>query len=97
MQQLPRNSELDLHIALRNSTGLKYLGCRFDRGLVGSITVNVSGHALGAWWDDAGNYCFSTVAYRPTTTKVQSVKEAIATTQLRASSQIARTTDTENI
>ena len=91
MQQTPGNSELHLLLGLRNSTALKYLGCRFDRGLVGSITVNVSGHALGAWWYDAGNYCFSAVAYRPTTTKVQSVEEAIATTQHRVSSHIVQT------
>jgi hypothetical protein len=95
MQQVPRNSELDLLLKLRNSTTLKYLGCRFDRGLVGSVTVSVSGHALGAWWYDSGDYCFAGIAYRPTTSRVQSIEEAIAMTQQRVSSHITRTTVAE--
>ena len=39
MRQLARNSEFAAMLALQESIELAFLGCRFDRGLVGSIAV----------------------------------------------------------
>lgn len=60
-----RNAELAALEALRASYGAAILGFQFDRGLTGTVTVFLSGRALGAWWFDDGVYKFARIARRP--------------------------------
>lgn len=90
--QSPRNAELKLLIGLRSSTTLKYLGCRFDRGLVGGVTVTVRNHPLGAWWYDRERYCFSPIAYRPGQISVETVDQARDETQRLATANMTAET-----
>ena len=63
MRQLARNSELAAMLALQESIELAFLGCRFDRGLVGSIAVTLGNYALGAWWFEYDRFQFATTAF----------------------------------
>lgn len=88
--QSPRNAELKLLVGLRRSTTLKYLGCHFDRGLVGGVTVTVRNHPLGAWWYDSERYCFSAIAYRPGRISVETVEQACDETQRLITGKMVR-------
>ena len=45
--QSSRNAELELLKTLQAAQGLKVVGCRFYRGLVGGIGVSVPDRAIG--------------------------------------------------
>lgn len=82
MWNLPRNAELEALLELRRSVELKFLGCAFHRGLVGSVTMTLGRQALGAWWHENGCYHFATTAYRKRSEYVaHTVSEVVATTR----------------
>ncbi|MFY0613426.1 MAG: hypothetical protein JXQ99_17970 [Hyphomicrobiaceae bacterium] len=82
-----RNAEMRLLIALQNSAGLKAMGCRFHRGLVGGIGVTVSEHVLGTWRFDDKRFHFSPATGARSSRTVATPDQAIAQTIALASSQ----------
>ena len=63
MRHQARNRETAAMLALRSSIDLAFLGCRFERGLVGSVAVTLGKRALGAWWYQGDRFWFATTAF----------------------------------
>lgn len=80
MLDLVRNAEFASLVALRRARSLSFMGCRFERGLVGSVSVLVSGKVVGAWWHDGIKYCFSNPAYRAVLREAGSPEDVVAET-----------------
>lgn len=87
-----RNAELRLLLSLRGAVSLNYLGCRFDRGLVGGVIVSMADMPLGAWWYEQALYCYSTTAYQRPRIAVETIGEACEQTHQLATQRIARET-----
>lgn len=87
----PRNEELRLLVALRQSISLKAMGCRFDRGMSGTVSLTVAHGSLGAWWYENGRFHYSAVAYTDPQYSVDTPQEAAdITSYIVANGSLAR-------
>ena len=78
--QSSRNAELELLKTLQAAQGLKVVGCRFYRGLVGGIGVSVPDRAIGLWRHDGTSFEFVPYAGEGIGTRASTVDDAIART-----------------
>lgn len=84
-----RNADMRLMLALQKSIGLKAMGCRFHRGLVGGISVTLSEEVLGIWCFEDSQYNFSTYVGGGVAASASSADQAIERTISIASSRFS--------
>jgi len=89
MSRPARNAEFAALLALRAAVDLKFLGCRFGRGLTGSICVSVGGEAAGAWWFEDDTYRFARLAYQAPSLVAIDCAQVIEMTNAIAMAQVA--------
>ena len=75
-----RNREFEAQILLSRSTGLRLLGCRFERGLTGSIIVIVNNKPVGTWWYQDGAFHFSNEARAAGFVSARSASDVVSET-----------------
>ena len=75
--QSPRNAEMALLKVLQAGQGLKVMGCRFHRGLIGGVGVSVPNRALGLWRYKAGGFEFIPHSGEGVEARVQTVNDAV--------------------
>ncbi len=81
-----RNAEMRLLLILKDVVGLKVMGCRFHRGLVGGVGVTLSHKVLGVWRFEGAEFHFWRSACGKTSLSAQSPEQVIAHTVQFASS-----------
>ena len=75
-----RNKEFQAWVLLVRSTGLRLLGCQFERGLTGSVVVIDNGQPVGAWWHRDGAYHFASKAWTGSVVEARSAEEVVSVT-----------------
>ncbi len=83
-----RNYEMEVLSVLRETTGLRVLGCQFERGLSGGVCVRIGQNVMGAWWFENGTYKFSRMAYRRAERHARTIDGVIEQTTSIATSHI---------
>ena len=91
MQVQPRNAELQALLSLQKAIKLKAMGCRFDRGPVGGVSVTLAGRGIGAWWYENGRYNFASIAYRTAEHSACTIDEVVAITATLANRHFTQT------
>lgn len=77
-------------MCLKNSMRLKGMGCSFDRGLTGGVSVSIARRGVGAWRYEDEVYRFTAVSYGTPQLEAASLDELITETAELATSWFIR-------